>query len=1119
MNHPSNLNKKSTAGDAYWAILDYSPDKFAVIGKQYELKYFNSNANKYSFLFGIDELKIGAIFLPLEETNFWKKVFDQALAGNAQEFKKSYLVGENKHTDLINVYPLQNENAEIESIVFQSKNFDVKPYVTKDLLEHQNLFEKLFNSCSFGVTIRDLHSQELKAVNQKICEWLGYTHSELLDLQRSEFVFEEDEQEIKQKMKLLKSGALENFKIEKKYIDKNGNIFWGLATRSIFKIGNHSYQLSMVEDIRKQKEFEAQLIQNEAKLKAIFHHTKDRIFAVDTNFQLIDANHRALEILAHFNLQEKKEKPLLSDFDFSKYTSWKERLSKAFAGEAFNYEGVFEWNGKEQTDLISIFPMKDNDGKIIGATVYGKDITEIKKFQKGMAASEARLKEAERLAKSGYWEIDMTTEKIKWSEETFRIYHRPLEIGEPSKKEYLSFTHPDDLPVFVEAIENTLETQTNFDIKSRILTKENRIIYIRIIGEPLVTAGKVSKILGSVQDITKEMEIENALTKSEAKLRAIFNSTDDAIYAVDKNYGLMDYNEAAAQVLPTVIGVEKLEVGLELLSRISQTDYDNWKGFFDKVFMGERLRVEVEYVSENKTNFNAVTISPIQNKLGEIIGAAIHGKDVTDLKNTKKEINDTQIQLKNARELGKIGTWKYDLTKQKVIWSATLTKLLGLSSNEIYSPEQCLEVVHPEDIPDMMEAISESIKTGKQYNHELRIFKKNGKIIYVRGKGIVIYDEDKNPISFEGTLQDVTQFKEIEANIKSTNQIYRELFENVYDAIVVTDQEGRMVDGNPAAEKLLGYPREELSKLLIKDIVYPEDQERSLQYLQKLEKEGFYSNYQGRIIHKDGSIRYVQVNSNAIYKDGKMVGSRDIVRDISQLKAAEEKREQLLAELAKVNQELKDFAYIVSHDLKAPLRAINAITNWLSEDYTDKLDEKGKEQLNLLSNRVNRMHQFINGIFEYTKLGRIKEHREIVNLEETIRDVSLMLNLEENVELKILHKLPEIYGEKIKLGQLFQNLISNALKYNDKEICRIEIDHQELRTHHRFTIKDNGCGIAEKNFEKIFKIFQTLNSKDDIESTGIGLSIVKRIVLLHGGEITVYSKIGESTTFEFTLEK
>ena len=165
------------------------------------------------------------------------------------------------------------------------------------------------------------------------------------------------------------------------------------------------------------------------------------------------------------------------------------------------------------------------------------------------------------------------------------------------------------------------------------------------------------------------------------------------------------------------------------------------------------------------------------------------------------------------------------------------------------------------------------------------------------------------------------------------------------------------------------------------------------------------------------------------------------------------------------------------------------------------------------------MHQFINGIFEYTKLGRIKQQHELINIDEIIATSIDLLNIPYHVSIIKKGNFPMILGEKIKIQQVFQNLISNAIKYNDKPKPEITIDYQDLDKFHSFSISDNGKGIDQRNFEKIFQIFQTLQPKDSFESTGIGLTIVKRIVKQHGGKINVESKIGLGTTFEFTLEK
>jgi len=1100
-------------------ILDNSSDKIFVIDQDYHLKYFNSSAQQYSFLFGINHLKLGIKILPIRDVNFWESAFNQALAGEVLEFKKVYLIGGEKHIDLVNVFPIKKSEGKTIEIAIQAKNFEVGPFIQKDLLEHESLFQSLFDTSPNGVTIRKFKTQQLLGFNLKICELFDCTPEEFQTYDRSNFVFYENTKEMTEQMKLLENDRIENFKIEKQYKRKDGSVFWGMATRSIFKIGDETFQIGILEDISKQKQFEEKLIKNEARVKSIFNSTTDKIFAVDKNYKLVDSNQAAIKILARYNLNKNHDEVQFSDFDFSNDNPWKPHLDRAFKGEEYNFEGTYTNDEKNQIDLITVSPLKNDLGEIIGATVYGKEITELKNIQKALAQSEARLQDAQRLAKLGYWELDVKTKMLKWSEGSYIIYGFPMGKESITLEEYYKMTHPDDREIFKHALELAIDEGKPFRLPSRKIKPDGTYLYTLGHCEPFLEDGVVTKVFGAIQDISTEGEIKNQLVKSEAKLRAIFNGTNDKIYAIDRNYKLLDFNEPAARILPDLFGKEKLEIGIEMLST-NPLRRQILKSEYDQVLAGERVIVEKEYIFQGESKMDIVTFSPISNNQGEVIGATVYGKEITDLQNVKQAYRDTQIKLRDAQVLGKIGNWHYDARTQKVIWSDALLSLFDYNLDES-SPtlEEIIALTPPEEFSGIMESVYLSLSKGIPLEREARLLTKKGRSIYARGKGFPTLDENNNLITFEGTIQDISELKEKEKNIQTTKQKYRDLFEDVYDAIVIINQDGYMVDCNSATEKLIGYSKEELSKMLIKDIVHPDDQKRSEKYLQKLITQGYYSDYQGRIIRKNGDAIYIQVNSNAIYENGKMIGSRDIVRDISQLKKNEEKRDQLFSQLAEVNKELKDFAYIVSHDLKAPLRAIKTISNWLSEDYKDKIDNQGKQQLQLLTNRVNRMHQFIDGIFEYTKVGRIKETKEIVAVEEIVRNVNLMLNLKENVEISILKKLPEVYCEKIKIEQVFQNLISNAVKYNDKEICKIEIDYEDLTSHYLFKIKDNGKGIDEKNFEKIFQIFQTLQSKDDFESTGIGLSIVKRIVQLHGGEINVKSKIGEYTSFEFTLEK
>jgi signal transduction histidine kinase len=226
------------------------------------------------------------------------------------------------------------------------------------------------------------------------------------------------------------------------------------------------------------------------------------------------------------------------------------------------------------------------------------------------------------------------------------------------------------------------------------------------------------------------------------------------------------------------------------------------------------------------------------------------------------------------------------------------------------------------------------------------------------------------------------------------------------------------------------------------------------------------------------------------------------------------------ADLELVNQELRDFAYIVSHDLKAPLRAINQLATWISEDYSAMLTVEGRQQLALMSERVKRMYALIDGILQYSRIAQMHEQLQDVDLQDIAVDAINLLAPPSHIQISIEGRLPVVFAERVRMQQLFQNLLSNAIKFMDKPQGKIVLSAHCVNKFCRITVTDNGPGIEEKYYRKIFQIFQTLGSQpSNIDSTGIGLSLVKKIVELHGGTIQVKSKIGEGTQFIFTLEQ
>ena len=248
--------------------------------------------------------------------------------------------------------------------------------------------------------------------------------------------------------------------------------------------------------------------------------------------------------------------------------------------------------------------------------------------------------------------------------------------------------------------------------------------------------------------------------------------------------------------------------------------------------------------------------------------------------------------------------------------------------------------------------------------------------------------------------------------------------------------------------------------------------------------------------------------------------------DITERRLAEQELEKLnkdlesaVWELRRANKELKEFAYITAHDLKTPLRGIGTLADWISTDYADKFDEEGKQQVRLLVGKAKQMSALIDDILQYSRLGHTSPEKQKVDLNALISEVITGINPPENIEISIENDLPALICEKTQIMQVFQNLLSNAVKYMDKLEGHIKVGCVEQNGFWKFSVADNGPGIDEKYFKKIFKIFQALSSENRVDSTGIGLSIVKKIVELNAGVVWVESESGKGSTFFFTVPK
>ncbi|WP_421889397.1 GAF domain-containing sensor histidine kinase [Marinoscillum sp.] len=221
--------------------------------------------------------------------------------------------------------------------------------------------------------------------------------------------------------------------------------------------------------------------------------------------------------------------------------------------------------------------------------------------------------------------------------------------------------------------------------------------------------------------------------------------------------------------------------------------------------------------------------------------------------------------------------------------------------------------------------------------------------------------------------------------------------------------------------------------------------------------------------------------------------------------------------IAEYQTQLEEYVHIVSHDLKSPLRSINALVAWIKEDNIGKLDEKTLQNIDLINHTLQQMDNLITGTLNYSKLAYTEECMEEVDLNHIIQQIEGILYFPEHISMKLDSVLPTVIGDSTKFLQIFQNLIGNALKFINEPAGLITISHVEREEHYEFSITDNGIGIERKYFHKIFEVFQALSVSKD--SSGVGLSIVKKLVNYYGGDIWLESTVGVGTTFYFTLKK
>lgn len=372
------------------------------------------------------------------------------------------------------------------------------------------------------------------------------------------------------------------------------------------------------------------------------------------------------------------------------------------------------------------------------------------------------------------------------------------------------------------------------------------------------------------------------------------------------------------------------------------------------------------------------------------------------------------------------------------------------------------------------------------------------------------------------TIHDITMRKEAQAALQESEARMRAIFDTAVDAIITIDDKGSLERLNGAAERMFGYAEAEVAGKNISMLMPQPDRDRHDGYLERFLAMGepriIGTGRQVEGLRKDGTVFPMDLTV-AEMRLGERRMFTGMVRDITERKLAEASNLSLVEELTSANEELSSFAYVVSHDLKAPLRGIGSLANWLATDYADTFDAEGKEHMRLLIQRVHRMGAMIDGILQYSRVGRVKEAVAAIDLNRLLPEVIDLLAPPPGIVIEVASALPTIKAEPTRMAQVFHNLVSNAIKYMDKPDGVVRVGCIDDGQEWRFFVADDGPGIDPRHFEKIFQLFQTLAPRDRVESTGVGLALVKKIVEMYHGRLWVDSAPGAGATFWFTFPK
>ncbi len=653
------------------------------------------------------------------------------------------------------------------------------------------------------------------------------------------------------------------------------------------------------------------------------------------------------------------------------------------------------------------------------------------------------------------------------------------------------------------------------------------------------TAGNVGGIVVFSEDITERKLAEEARKETESKFRLLFTSmSEGAVIAdiiCDEAGNACDFRRVEAN--PAYLR----QTGFPAEYVLGQTALESYPGlepywierFGQVVLTGKAIHFE-EYNRNTDRHYEVAAFAMGGSRFGIVF------TDVTERKRSEERIARVRERLTLATRAAHLGIWDWDIVNDHLVWDDRMYELYGVRKEDFGGAyEAWINGLHPDDRAESETASSHLLSSGgSEYESEFRVVWPDGSVRHLIAHGTVIRDESGKPLRTIGVNNDITERKQAEEALRQSEDQWRSAFRAAPIPFGLSSlDDGRFVDVNDAYTRLFGYSREEIIGRTSADFdLYASLSSRATMF-QRLQRDRKLADFETTLKTKGGKLLSVVISSSVISLQGKshILGT---VIDITERKRSEAEIRRLHEDLQRhaeeldqrvrertvqleaANKDLESFSYSVSHDLRAPLRAINGFSRILTEDQGDKLDAEGRRVLRVVCDEASRMGHLIDDLLQFSRLGRKplqKSDTDMTALARTIYEELRAQTPERTVDF-VLDPLPAAPADPALLRQVWINLLDNALKFTrHREHAEIALSGSVQAGQAIYSVADNGAGFDMRYAGKLFGVFQRLHALEEFEGTGVGLALVQQVVRRHGGRVWAEGAVDGGATFSFSL--